>query len=252
MNHLRMSSSSSYFQYPFSSLDPHLPFLIHLPLEFHPPSQLTQRLHCNSFPFLEITSYSISSVDSANKSNRTASTDNPSTEAAPYLSLQTTHTTSVDNQSTAKPDARPSNDQQRTMGPGGQKRPRMETNSQQASLIFDSSASSSQQQNNDKKTTQGGRCRLFIGNIPSDLTQEEFQILFGKYGELIEYFVNPSRGFGFVKLVDLNHLLHQSLSSFSSRVHVNWLNRQNLILTVIFYVVNLFVFVLPVKVQRLK
>jgi len=47
---------------------------------------------------------------------------------------------------------------------------------------------------------------LFIGNIPSDLTQEEFQSFFGKYGELIEYYVNPSRGFGFVKLVCLFHL----------------------------------------------
>ncbi|CAF3868688.1 unnamed protein product [Rotaria magnacalcarata] len=51
-----------------------------------------------------------------------------------------------------------------------------------------------------QKTTQGGRSRLFIGNIPSNLTQEEFQTLFEKYGELIEYYVNPSRGFGFVKL----------------------------------------------------
>ena len=57
--------------------------------------------------------------------------------------------------------------------------------------------------NEEKKPTQGGRCRLFIGNIPSDLTQEEFQLLFEKYGELVEYFVNPSRGFGFIKLVCL-------------------------------------------------
>lgn len=101
------------------------------------------------------------------------------------------------------------------MGPGGQKRPRVETNTQQPSLSFDSSTSSSNQQNNEKKTAaQGGRCRLFIGNIPSDLTQEEFQILFGKYGELIEYFVNPSRGFGFVKLVDT--IIFPIHSSFSS------------------------------------
>ena len=102
-----------------------------------------------------------------------------------------------------KPNTHPSDDQQRAIGAGGQKRPRVETNAQQQNqnLTFDSNASSSQQQNNDKKNTQGGRCRLFIGNIPSDLTQEEFQILFGRYGELVEYFVNPSRGFGFVKLV---------------------------------------------------
>ena len=60
---------------------------------------------------------------------------------------------------------------------------------------------------NETKTTQGGRCRLFIGNVPSDITQDEFQLLFGKYGELIEYFVNPSRGFGFIKLVCFIYLI---------------------------------------------
>ncbi|CAF0886170.1 unnamed protein product [Adineta ricciae] len=63
--------------------------------------------------------------------------------------------------------------------------------------------------NEEKKPTQGGRCRLFIGNIPSDLTQEEFQLLFEKYGELVEYFVNPSRGFGFIKLTS-RHVAEQA------------------------------------------
>jgi RNA recognition motif-containing protein len=54
------------------------------------------------------------------------------------------------------------------------------------------------------KSSQGGRSRLFIGNVPTDLTQDEFQVLFRKYGELIEYYINPSRGFGFVKLVSLS------------------------------------------------
>lgn len=56
------------------------------------------------------------------------------------------------------------------------------------------------------KTSQGGRSRLFVGNIPSDLTQDEFQRLFNNYGELVEYYVNPSRGFGFIKLVRLASL----------------------------------------------
>jgi RNA recognition motif-containing protein len=99
----------------------------------------------------------------------------------------------VDNKPTTKTD-----EQQRIIGPGGQKRARTEGNSQPINNTFDSS---SQQSNNEKKIPQGGRCRLFIGNVPSDLTQEEFQLLFGKYGELVEYFVNPSRGFGFIKLV---------------------------------------------------
>jgi len=82
----------------------------------------------------------------------------------------------------------PTNIGEQPIGSGGQKR---------TYPIQQSSSSTSQ------KPTQGGRSRLFIGNIPSDLTQEEFQALFGKYGELIEYYVNPSRGFGFVKLVCL-------------------------------------------------
>ena len=86
-----------------------------------------------------------------------------------------------------KPENTLADEQQRPIGPDGQKRSRSEA--------------STRQQIHDKKTTQGGRCRLFIGNVPSDLTQEEFQLLFDKYGELVEYFVNPSRGFGFIKLV---------------------------------------------------
>lgn len=63
------------------------------------------------------------------------------------------------------------------------------------------SSSISQASATEKRTTQGGRCRLFIGNIPTDLTQDDFRSLFSKYGELAECFANPSRGFGFVKLV---------------------------------------------------
>lgn len=77
-------------------------------------------------------------------------------------------------------------DEQRPTGSGGQKRPYSSHESNTATS---------------QKPSQGGRSRLFIGNIPSDLTKEEFQTLFSKYGELVEYFVNPSRGFGFVKLV---------------------------------------------------
>jgi RNA recognition motif-containing protein len=139
-------------------------------------------------------------ADSSNKSTKIPSSENASTEVVAYSSLQSSNS-SVDNKPTTNKNS--SEDQQRATGPVGQKRPRTEINSQQQqpNIVYDSNASSSQQQNNEKKTTtQGGRCRLFIGNVPSDLTQEEFQLLFGKYGELIEYFVNPSRGFGFIKL----------------------------------------------------
>lgn len=50
-----------------------------------------------------------------------------------------------------------------------------------------------------KKFTQ--RSRLFVGNMPSDVTDEEFKELFKKYGEISETFVHASKGFGFVRLV---------------------------------------------------
>nr|XP_015204105.1 PREDICTED: splicing factor, proline- and glutamine-rich isoform X2 [Lepisosteus oculatus] len=44
------------------------------------------------------------------------------------------------------------------------------------------------------------RCRLFIGNLPSDISDEEFKKLFAKYGEPSEIFINKSKGFGFIRL----------------------------------------------------
>lgn len=44
------------------------------------------------------------------------------------------------------------------------------------------------------------RCRLFVGNLPTDISDEEFKNLFAKYGEPGEVFINKSKGFGFIKL----------------------------------------------------
>ncbi|XP_063810490.1 splicing factor, proline- and glutamine-rich isoform X2 [Pseudophryne corroboree] len=44
------------------------------------------------------------------------------------------------------------------------------------------------------------RCRLFVGNLPTDITDEEFKKLFAKYGAPGEVFINKSKGFGFIKL----------------------------------------------------
>ncbi|XP_035248742.1 paraspeckle component 1-like isoform X3 [Anguilla anguilla] len=44
------------------------------------------------------------------------------------------------------------------------------------------------------------RCRLFVGNLPTDLTGEDFKKLFSKYGEANEVFINRDRGFGFIRL----------------------------------------------------
>lgn len=44
------------------------------------------------------------------------------------------------------------------------------------------------------------RCRLFVGNLPPDLNEEEFRKLFSKYGQPSEVFINRDRGFGFIRL----------------------------------------------------
>uniref|UniRef100_A0A8D2ZU37 RRM domain-containing protein n=1 Tax=Scophthalmus maximus TaxID=52904 RepID=A0A8D2ZU37_SCOMX len=44
------------------------------------------------------------------------------------------------------------------------------------------------------------RSRLFVGNLPTGVTEEDIEKLFGKYGKASEIFVNKDRGFGFIRL----------------------------------------------------
>ena len=54
----------------------------------------------------------------------------------------------------------------------------------------------------EKKFT--GRCRLFVGNLTPDITEEDFRKLFQPFGEISEVYVNASKGFGFIRLVSKN------------------------------------------------
>lgn len=45
------------------------------------------------------------------------------------------------------------------------------------------------------------RCRLFVGNLPNDITEDDFRKMFVKYGEPSEVFINKVKGFGFIRLV---------------------------------------------------
>lgn len=51
----------------------------------------------------------------------------------------------------------------------------------------------------EKSYTQ--RCRLFVGNLPNDITEDDFRKMFAKYGEPTEVFINKGKGFGFIRLV---------------------------------------------------
>ena len=50
-----------------------------------------------------------------------------------------------------------------------------------------------------------GRCRLFVGNLPNDMEENEFKELFKDFGETSELFLNKQRGFGFVRLAFLHN-----------------------------------------------
>ncbi|XP_067113314.1 non-POU domain-containing octamer-binding protein [Osmerus mordax] len=44
------------------------------------------------------------------------------------------------------------------------------------------------------------RSRLFVGNLPTGVTEQEVEKLFSKYGKASEIFINKDRGFGFIRL----------------------------------------------------
>lgn len=45
-----------------------------------------------------------------------------------------------------------------------------------------------------------GRCRLFVANLPQNVTEEQMKSLFGKYGEISEVFLGKQNSFAFVKM----------------------------------------------------
>jgi RNA recognition motif-containing protein len=58
-----------------------------------------------------------------------------------------------------------------------------------------------------------GACRLYVGNVPSDLKEEDFVALFSPFGETSEPFMNHEKMFAFIKMVS-----KLQLSSFIYRV----------------------------------
>lgn len=68
------------------------------------------------------------------------------------------------------------------------------------------------------------RCRLFVGNLPADITEDEFKRLFAKYGEPGEVFINKGKGFGFIKLVSL--ILCIIKSPFFATTYVWFFNQE--------------------------
>jgi len=70
-----------------------------------------------------------------------------------------------------------------------------------ASTDTDTAAAETESLQKEKKFS--GRCRLFVGNLPNGMSENEFQKFFEGFGELNEVFLNASRGFGFIRLVSV-------------------------------------------------
>lgn len=46
-----------------------------------------------------------------------------------------------------------------------------------------------------------GRSRLYVGNLGSEITEQDLKDYFSSYGEIAEVFLNKEKGFAFVRLV---------------------------------------------------
>jgi RNA recognition motif-containing protein len=56
----------------------------------------------------------------------------------------------------------------------------------------------------EKKFT--GRCRLFVGNLSAEVTEDEFKEWFKPFGEFTEVFLNSQKSFGFIRMVRLLYM----------------------------------------------
>ncbi len=46
-----------------------------------------------------------------------------------------------------------------------------------------------------------GRSRLYVGNLGSDITEQDLKGHFSSFGEIAEVFINKDKGFAFVRVV---------------------------------------------------
>ncbi|XP_059534662.1 non-POU domain-containing octamer-binding protein [Myotis daubentonii] len=66
------------------------------------------------------------------------------------------------------------------------------------------------------------RSRLFVGNLPPDITEEEMRKLFEKYGKAGEVFIHKDKGFGFIRLVATLKLVHVSVAGVERKPTIGY------------------------------
>ena len=45
-----------------------------------------------------------------------------------------------------------------------------------------------------------GRCRLFVANLPQNITEEQLRSLFGEFGQISDIYIGKGNQFAFVKM----------------------------------------------------
>ncbi|XP_077377255.1 non-POU domain-containing octamer-binding protein [Festucalex cinctus] len=91
----------------------------------------------------------------------------------------------------------------RHFGQGDQMKPGGNANGQETSNIARPNEAFTLDLQSFKKAgekTYTQRSRLFVGNLPTGVTEEDLEKMFAKYGKATEVFVNKERGFGFIRL----------------------------------------------------
>ncbi|XP_075691815.1 non-POU domain-containing octamer-binding protein isoform X2 [Rhinoderma darwinii] len=74
------------------------------------------------------------------------------------------------------------------------------TNGQQSSSLNDSVTIDLKNFRKPSEKTFTQRSRLFVGNLPPDVTEDEMRKMFEKYGKAGEIFIHKDKGFGFIRL----------------------------------------------------
>lgn len=65
------------------------------------------------------------------------------------------------------------------------------------------------QESTDRKFS--GHCRLYVGNLTSDVTEEEVNNLFAPFGQTAELFLNKDKNFAFIRLVSIKTSVHSEV-----------------------------------------
>lgn len=60
----------------------------------------------------------------------------------------------------------------------------------------------------------GNRSRLYVGNLPKGITEDDLRTLFNEFGETEQVFIEKEKNFGFIRLVRNCYISIKALQNF--------------------------------------